>query len=304
MKWIKQGRVFCPDGNFDWMRSHAAGPLAEHMEGDRFRVYFGCRDAANRTSIGQLELDITRPDRVLDLSPTPVVAPGARGLFDDSGVSTGCLVRNGSVRFLYYLGWNLGVTVPWRNTIGLAVSRAGETGFEKFSRAPLLDRAEADPFSISYPWVMHDGGRWRMWYGSNLSWGAKAEDMGHVIKYAESDDGILWRRDGKVAIGARSPGEYAIAKPCVVKDGALYRMWYSNRGVAYRIGYAESDDGMAWRRMDEEVGIDVSASGWDSESIQYAHVFRHREHLYMLYNGNGYGKTGFGLAICAEGSTR
>jgi hypothetical protein len=213
----------------------------------------------------------------------------------------GCIVRNGSSRYLYYLGWNLGVTVPWRNAIGLAISPDGDSRFEKVSRAPVVDRNETDPFSISYPWVMHEGGRWRMWYGSNLDWGAGVQaDMAFVVKYGESDDGVHWRRDGVIAIGHNSPGEYAIARPCVLKDEARYRMWYSHRGPAYRIGYAESDDGIRWGRMDEDVGIDVSASGWDCESIEYAYVFRHRQRLYMLYNGNGYGKTGFGLAICTS----
>jgi len=300
MQWTKLGRIFCPDNNYDWMRTHAAGPIAEHLHGDRFRIYFGCRDAGNRTSIGFVEVDITQPERILVLSDRPVVSPGAAGLFDDSGTSTGCLVAHGSARYLYYLGWNLGVTVPWRNTIGLAISAGPDAPFEKYSPAPLLDRSSVDPFSISYPWVMHDDGRWRMWYGSNLSWGKEAADMAHVIKYAESDDGIHWRRDGVVAIAAKSAEEYAIAKPCVLKEDRLYRMWYSHRGEKYRIGYAESDDGIVWRRKDELVGIDVSADGWDSEAIQYAHVFRHRGALYMLYNGNGYGKTGFGLAVCAD----
>jgi predicted GH43/DUF377 family glycosyl hydrolase len=300
MKWTKLGRIFCPEDNFDWMRSHAAGPIAEPVEGDRFRIYFGCRDAANRTSIGSLELDITRPERILHLSSEPVIGPGRPGLFDDSGTSTGCLVRNGSARYFYYLGWNLGVTVPWRNTIGLARSDGPGLAFEKCSRAPLLDRCEVDPFSISYPWVMHDGDRWKMWYGSNLNWGAEAREMAHVIKYAESSDGIHWQRDGAIAINFASPAEYAIAKPCVVKEGSRYRMWYSHRGPSYRIGYAESADGIHWDRHDGAVGIDVSPTGWDSESIQYACVFRHRERLYMLYNGNSYGKTGFGLAVSTD----
>jgi hypothetical protein len=297
MKWTKVGRVFCPDGNFDWMRTHAAGPIAEHLEGDFFRVYFGCRDAQNRTSIGSLDMDLTRPDRIENLAREPVVAPGSPGHFDDSGASTGCLARHGEQRYLYYLGWNLGVTVPWRNSIGLAVSEAPGAPFRKISPAPVVDRGPVDPFSVSYPWVMHDGGRWRMWYGSNLSWGREAADMAHVIKYAESDDAIHWVREGLVAIAGRSRAEYAIAKPCVLKDGSIYRMWYSCRGDAYRIGYAESSDGLVWKRRDDDVGIDVSPTGWDSESIQYAHVFRHGPSLYMLYNGNGYGKTGFGLAI-------
>ncbi len=109
---------------------------------------------------------------------------------------------------------------------------------------------------------------------------------------------LAWERRGDVAIGAASPAEYAIARPCVVKENGLYRMWYSHRGPSYRIGYAESRDGLAWQRKDGEVGIDVSASGWDSEAIQYACVFRHRGRLHMLYNGNHYGRTGFGLAVC------
>ncbi len=297
MKWTKVGRVFCPDGNFDWMRTHAAGPIAEHLHSDVFRVYFGCRDAENRTSIGSLELDLARPDRIANLSREPVVAPGSAGHFDDSGTSTGCLVQHGERRFLYYLGWNLGVTVPWRNSIGLAVSDGPDAPFRKFSPAPIVDRGPTDPFSISYPWVMRDGGRWRMWYGSNLAWGSLATAMAHVIKYAESDDGIHWKREGRIAIPARSREEYAIAKPCVLKEGSLYRMWFSHRGDSYRIGYAESSDGTTWQRRDDETGVGVSPSGWDSESVQYAFVVRHRARLYMLYNGNRYGATGFGLAF-------
>jgi predicted GH43/DUF377 family glycosyl hydrolase len=301
VKWTKLGRVFCPDGNFPWMRTHAAGPIAEPLEGDLFRVYFGCRDELNRTSVGSLVMDLRQPGRILDLASEPVIQPGPAGTFDDSGTSTGCLVQRGAARYFYYLGWNLGVTVPWRNSIGLAISEAPGSPFRKHSPAPLVDRAATDPFSISYPWVMPDGDGWRMWYGSNLSWGSQAQDMAHVIKYAESDDALQWRREGVIAIGLQSPGEYAIAKPCVVKDAGLYRMWYSHRGPSYRIGYAESADGTAWQRRDAEAGIDVSASGWDSESVQYAFVFRHSGTLYMLYNGNGYGRTGFGLAV-ASGS--
>ncbi len=301
MKWTKVGRVFCPEGDLDWMRTHAAGPIAEHLEGDLFRVYFGCRDGRNRTHIGSLDLDITRPDRIETLSREPVVAPGSAGHFDDSGASTGCIVRHGAERYLYYVGWNLGVTVPWRNSIGLAVSDAPGAPFRKISPAPIVDRGPADPFSISYPWVMREGARWRMWYGSNLAWGPDAADMAHVIKYAESSDGIQWAREGRVSIGARSSAEYAIAKPCVLKEGSLYRMWYSHRGDSYRIGYAESADGLVWQRRDDEAGIDVSSSGWDSESLQYAFVFRHGPRLYMLYNGNRYGATGFGLAY-SEGN--
>ncbi len=69
------------------------------------------------------------------------------------------------------------------------------------------------------------------------------------------------------------------------------------RGEKYRIGYAESDDGQTFTRMDEEVGIGVSQDGWDSDMICYPCVFDLHDMRYMIYCGNEYGKTVFGLAI-------
>lgn len=296
MQWTKLGHVFVADGEHAWMQTHASNPVAEWVVDDVFRVYFSTRDAMARSHIAFIELDLNRPNVILNVSNTPVVAPGELGGFDDSGTSMGCLVRHGRRRYLYYLGWNLGVTVPWRNAIGLAISEGPGQPFIKHSPAPVLDRSAVDPFTVSYPWVLQQQGGWRMWYGSNLRWGQAQRDMDHLLKYAESDDGITWRRDGRIAIPLQNPAEYALSKPCVIRDADGYRMWFSHRGPAYRIGYAESPDGQVWERADEKAGITVSESGWDSESVEYPCVFDHKGCRYLFYNGNGYGRTGFGLA--------
>lgn len=297
MRWRKLGQIFSPDNTHDWMRSHAANTFAERIDGDLYRIYFSTRGENNRSSVGWAEIDLREPTRVIRVSDQPVVIPGAPGTFDDSGASMACIVTDGDVRFLYYLGWNLGVTVPWRNSIGLAISSGKDAPFIKWSQAPVMDRGPTDPFSISYPWILRDQSLWRMWYGSNLSWGAEQRDMAHLIKYAESDDGIHWRRDGRIAIPFASENEYAMSKPCVIREDGCYRMWYSFRGDTYRIGYAESPDGLEWTRLDHLAGIEPSVSGWDSECVEYPNVFRHGDDRYMLYNGNGYGRTGFGIAI-------
>jgi predicted GH43/DUF377 family glycosyl hydrolase len=296
MKWRRLGQVFCPDRIAPWMVSHAANPVAEPLGESLCRVYFSTRDDRKRSSIAWLEVDLRDPTNVLRIAEVPVLSPGRIGAFDDSGASMGCIARVGADRYLYYLGWNLGVTVPWRNSIGLAVSR-NEGGFERVSEAPVLDRGHHDPFSVSYPWVLREDGLWRMWYGSNTNWGEAQKDMAHLVKYAESSDGTVWRRDGRVAIPLKSSEEYAISKPCVVRDASLYRMWYSHRGTQYRIGYAESRDGLSWARLDEKVGIDRSEYGWDSEAICYPCVFDQDGKRFMLFNGNGYGRTGFGIAV-------
>jgi predicted GH43/DUF377 family glycosyl hydrolase len=296
MKWKKLGRIFCPDNHHPWMQTHAANTVAEHLKDDLFRVYFSCRDEDNHSSIGYVDVDINPPFTVTAVSEKPVLVRGEAGLFDDSGVSLSCIATVRGKKFMYYLGWNLGVTVPWRNSIGLAIYNEQTDQFEKYGNAPLLDRNEVDPYSISYPFVIKDGDVYRMWYGSNLSWGKDQKDMAHVIKYAESRDGIEWNREGVIALQFKNDQEYAMSRPYVIKEEGVYKMWYSYRGESYRIGYAESSDAIQWVRKDEFAGIDVASEGWDSESVEYPFIFDHQGRRYMLYNGNAYGKTGFGLA--------
>jgi hypothetical protein len=122
------------------------------------------------------------------------------------------------------------------------------------------------------------------------------------IKYAESLDGMKWDQKGIVAIKAINELETSLARPCVVKHADKYKMWYSYKrdSKTYRIGYAESTDGVNWIRMDNSVGIEPSKDGWDSEMIEYAAIFLHKENIYMLFNGNGYGLSGAGLAVLIQ----
>lgn len=301
MRWLKIQSVFSPDRNYSWMQSHAANPVAVWQKDGIYRIYFTCRDEHNKSHIGFADVDFEDNFKIVKLSDEPVIEPGEPGMFDDSGVAMGYYLLIGGIPHIYYLGWNLKVTVPWLNTIGLAKLNVATGKFEKVSRAPIMDRSHEDPFTISYPSVLFDNDIYKMWYGSNLKWGKQQHEMNHVIKYAESLDGYNWTRRNSIAVDLVHEGEYALSKPVVIKEGNNYSMWYSYRAkgniLTYRIGYAESLDGITWIRKDSEAGIDVSDSGWDSEMICYPYVFDYKTKKYMLYNGNGYGKTGFGVAI-------
>ncbi|WP_156296434.1 hypothetical protein [Mycobacterium paragordonae] len=296
--WRKLGLTFRPNAEFPWMLSHAAVPIAEHLDGNLFRVYFSARDSANRSVTGSLVMDLERPNQVLELTREPVIAPGKLGTFDDSGAMATWLTCHGNRRLLWYIGWNLGVTVPFRNSIGLAVSLNGGP-FEKFAEGPILDRTPFEPHFCASCCVLREGDLWRNWYLSTVGWqgaGGGIEYRCH-IKYAESVDGIAWRRAGAVAIDFQSAGENVISRPSVLRDAEGWHMWYSHRGNHYRIGYARSENGEDWTRYDNDVGIDVTPGDWDGEMIEYPFVFEHKERRYMLYNGNGFGLSGFGLAV-------
>lgn len=302
MVWKKLGRIFIPDGHLTWANTHASTPCAVQLEGDRYRIYFSSRDKIQRSSIGFLEISLKDPERILLVNELPILVPGERGLFDDNGVSMGHIVEHAGQLYLYYVGWNLAVTVPFRNSIGLAIKTPTEANFIKYSQAPVLDRSNEDPFSLSYPWIIKEKNQFRMWYGSHLTWEAGELDMQHVIKCAESDDGIHWKRTKQICISL-GVDESGLSRPSILKDATgCYHMWFSRRlgrKETYRIGYATSVDGFNWTRDDSHAGIDISEEGWDSEMICYPCVFEYNSTLYMLYNGNGFGRSGFGLAMRA-----
>jgi hypothetical protein len=197
------------------------------------------------------------------------------------------------------MGWNLGVRAPWRNAIGLAkAAHVSDCCFERYSPGPILDRSPEDPYTLSYPWVLQLGPEdWRMWYGSSVAAAASNSEIRHVIKRAYSRDGIHWLRDGRTLIDFANEEEYAIARPTVLEHRGCLYMWFACRGAQYRIGCATSRDGEIWKRCDAALGFPPSATGWDSEMTCYPCAFRYRDQLWLAYNGNDYGKTGFGLAV-------
>jgi predicted GH43/DUF377 family glycosyl hydrolase len=300
MRWKKLGRIFEPPSHLDWMVGYAAVPVALHLAGARYRIYFSGRDGENRSQLGYFEIDLDDPARTLKVSQRAVLGHGEPGRFDDSGVMGSSLVRSRDGRLLlYYIGWNRGTTVPFYNSIGLAASDDGGESFRRVSIAPVVPKDELDPCFTAGPHVMIEGPLWRLWYLSCVRWVKTAVGMKHYynIRYAESDDGLCWRKHPAPVIDFAGPQEYAISQPRVLRDGEAYKMWYSYRGHSYRIGYATSGDGVHWQRRDSEVGIDVSSEGWDCESIEYPCLFDHGGKRYLFYNGNSYGQTGVGLAV-------
>lgn len=306
MKWKKLGNIFSVNKNNNWMYSHASVPFAELIKDNKFKIYFSTRNNKNESSIGYIIIDLDNLEKIIYISENAVLTKGELGSFDDSGTMGSCILNIDNIKYLYYIGWNLGKTVPFRNSIGLAISKDNGSTFEKAYNGPILDRTKEEPHFTASSCVIKDNGIYKIWYLSCTNWiklNNKITPCYH-IKYAESNDGIIWNRKGIVAIDYKDVYEYAISVPRVIKENNVYKMWFSSRGTkeieTYRIRYAESKDGIIWIRKDEDVGIDVSKKGWDSEMICYPFIFDHKDNRYMLYNGNDYGKTGIGLAVLED----
>lgn len=305
MTWKKMGLIFKPEGQFHWMESHAQVPTIYLME-DRFRVFFACRNDKGKSLTACIDLDLDNPAKILQLYERPVLSFGIPGAFDDDGVMPGYIVKHNQQLWMYYSGWNQRVNVPYHNCMGLAVSDDNGLSFRRMYDGPIMDRIPTEPYIAVTPSVIKNTDQWQMWYVSGVKWvlvDQKYEPV-YVIKYAHSIDGVHWQRPNITCVSQKFENE-AFSHPNVIFMNEQYHMWYCYRDShdfrdgtgSYRIGYATSVDGMTFKRDDENAGITVSDHGWDSKMICYPYVVKRENKLIMFYNGNGFGKSGFGYAI-------
>lgn len=297
--WRKLGLLYYPAGinQHPKLLTHAANPLPVLIEGDVYRIFFSGRDADNRSSVGAVDIDIVKR-KVIREHSQPFFQHGSAGSFFADGVSIGNCYEVNGVHYMLFMGWQTPKAGHWRGDVGRLVVKPDLT-LELDGEAPFMGSDAIDPVSLSYPWVQKNKmGGYSMWYGSTRTWDAGNGEMLHVINHATSDDGDHWRRHG-LSVPYQLGVAQAFSRPTVLRDANGFHMWFSYRsgaGQKYRVGYAVSASGDKWELKLDEVGIDVSAEGWDSEMIEYPFVFDHKDERYMLYNGNGNGKTGIGLA--------
>ena len=303
-RWKKIGQLFVPreSGQHPKLISHAANPLPVHMTGDIYRIFFSGRDVQNRSSVGAVDVDIVQR-KVIKEHHAPFFEHGPVGSFYSDGVSIGNCYEASGIRYMLFMGWQNPPCGHWRGDIGRLIVTS-ELALQLEDVEPLMGIDSTDPISLSYPWVKaRPSSGFDMWYGSTHKWDAGNGEMLHVINHATSEDGNNWSRKG-LAVPYELGIAQAFSRPTtVLNETGDFEMWFSFRsgaGEKYRIGYAKSEDGLNWTLDLKSAGIDVSPSGWDSEMIEYPFVFDHSGARYMLYNGNGYGKTGIGLAVMED----
>ena len=300
MRWRKLGLLYAPGGRNPKALSHAMGPTPFVVSNDLIRLYIAHLDEHSVGRIGYVEVKRSDPTRPVAVVEDPVLEIGPPGTFDDNGVVPSSVVQVGNQLRLYYVGFQLQRKIPYTMFSGLAVSEDAGRTFRRASNVPLLDRGHEELFIRSAPFVLEADGEWRMWYV--CAWGWTHDLSGKIVpqydvRHVASRDGVAWQSQSTACLAPQGPDEIGLGRPFVVRHNGEYRMWYSIRTRnGYGLGYAESADGLTWTRMDEKVGIACSSTGWDSEMICYAAIVPGPERWLMFYNGNGYGRTGVGVA--------
>lgn len=304
MGWVGQGRIYASPGDGTWKHQFAMLPTPHLRENGDLRIFLGFCDPGMVGRVGYIDVDPQDPSAVRSVSAEPVLDIGVPGAFDDNGVVPISLVRAGDALHLYYIGFQLGVRVPYFMFAGLAVSRDDGETFHRVQATPVLERNPQELYARCGCHVIHDEGRWRMWYIGSLDAGWTERDGKKVplytVRYVESRDGVHWTPGvGTPCMTFRSVDEHGFGRPFVRKTPQGYEMLLSVRTYSrgYYLAQATSLDGVTWARQDGDLEIsNRSAGDWDSENTCYAHAFEIGGQSYLFYNGNGYGKSGVGFA--------
>ena len=299
MRWVKKGFIFGPDGKLAWARDTALTPTPILLNEETIRVYVGFRDEVGVSRIGFVDVDSNSPNIIKQVSARLALDIGAQGMFDDNGVILGDVIRvNGDIR-MYYVGFQLVSKVKFLAFSGLAISKDGGDTFERYSNAPILDRANDSSFIRAIHSVVKIEDQFHIWYASGNGW----ELINGIpypqyrIRHAISKDGFYIETEGNICVDIEGL-EYRIGRPRVFRLNNQFFMHYT-RGTTdgqYLAGLAESFDGVRWRRIDSELGIGLSETGWDAKHLCYPAVIAAKGKIYMFYNGNDMGKAGFGYA--------
>lgn len=319
MKWNKLGKIFDPTQYKlpnDCVQ-FAQSPQALVFD-DFVRIYFSTRsvDKSNGKYLSHIAfVDMQKNLRdIIRVSDQTVISLGKLGCFDEHGIFPMSVTRHGDAIYGYTCGWSRRVSVSVDTAIGLAISHDGGLTFQRIGDGPVLAASLKEPCLIGDGFVKVIGGVFHMWYIFGTGWNRFSTDAQpdrtYKISHAVSNDGINWtKEEARQIITDRLGADESQALPTVIGIDDRFHMFFcyrqssdfrNNKERGYRIGHAYSDDLANWMRDDENPLLDVTSGSWDSDMLCYPHVFECDSKVFLLYNGNEFGRYGFGLAVLEQ----
>ncbi|WP_291588237.1 hypothetical protein [Comamonas sp. UBA7528] len=318
MIWEKIGKIFDPSKHnlSNNCKEYAQSPQTLILE-DRVRIFFSTRslDEKGKFLSHIAYVDFSRNMKnILGTSSSTVIPLGEKGCFDEHGIFPINIYQDDERIIAYTTGWNRKVSVSVDTSIGLAISHDKGHTFEKYGAGgPIVTANIKEPFLVGDAFVKKYHNIYYMWYIYGSKWIKKntndSAERVYKIAQATSVDGITWNRDSINIIQDTIDADECQALPSVIFHNGLYHMYFcyrdaygfrTEKGKGYRIGYAYSSDLKKWNRDDRCGGIELSQTGWDSDMQCYPHIFQCDGQIFLLYNGNEFGRGGFGLAILTE----
>lgn len=305
MKWLKLGKIFdCAYNN----KLFAQSPQALVFD-DFIRIYYSTREKDGDKYLSHVAfVDMERDfSSVVGVSTKPVLPLGELGCFDEHGIFPFSPIKEGRRILAYTTGWSRRSSVSVDTSIGLATSYDDGVTFHRIGNGPVLSSSLNEPFLIGDGFVKPIDGILHMWYIAGTKWKLYngVPERIYKINHAISSNRIDWEKKEQHIIPTRLGEDECQALPSVIKINNLWHMLFcyrlafdfrTNSQNSYKIGHATSRDLITWKRKEDPLPTS-SPYQWDSNMMCYPNVFKVDKTVYMLYNGNEFGKHGFGLAV-------
>lgn len=318
MKWIKRGKIFDPTEHVlpNGCMQFAQSPQALVFD-DFVRIYFSTRAVdVNGKFLSHIAfVDMKKNLReVIRISDKPVIPLGGLGCFDEHGIFPMNVMRHSDAVYGYTCGWSRRVSVSVDTAIGLAVSRDDGLTFQRIGDGPVLAASLHEPCLVGDGFVKVIDGVFHMWYIFGTGWKRYAPEVApdrtYKIGHATSKNGIEWiKEEARRIIPDRLGPDESQALPTVIGIDGRHHMFFCYRESfdfrkvkerSYRIGHAWSDDLVNWTRDDGNPLLEGTHGEWDSDMQCYPHGFECDGKIFLLYNGNEFGRHGFGLVELAR----
>lgn len=316
LKWVKHGKIFDPtdySASEPYIGLFAQSPQTLVFE-NFIRIYFSTRRVEETSGkfishVSYVDMD-KKLQKIIGFNKSSVISRGSLGCFDEHGIFPFNVVRHQNKILAYTTGWSRRVSVSVDTGIGLALSEDEGKSFQRYGTGPVMSASVGEPYLVADAFVKSINNQLHMWYIFGTKWMRYKPDCDpdrtYKIGYATSTNGIDWKRTDALQIIPDLLGEYeSQALPSVAYWGGIYHMFFCYResynfrkaaGRGYRLGYARSKDLIEWERDDSQVSSLESEAGWDGEMQCYPHIFECDGTVFLLYNGNEFGRYGFGVA--------
>ncbi len=173
-------------------------------------------------------------------------------------------------------------------------AKTNSTGWVKFKGNPVLGSTELGTCFDVHVHRIETG--FRMYF----SWRPQCS-----LAFVESSDGINWN-EPQIILGPNpeSGWEDNLNRNCVVIRNGIHHMWYTGQARGFsRIGYAESSDGVNYRRVSCEP-VMIPEFPWEKESVMNPFVkWDEKRGIYRMWYAAGetYEPNALGYAESRDG---
>jgi hypothetical protein len=286
--------------------SHNVRPLPIKINSTTLRIFFASRLKDDTPSPNFIDVDINNPKIIKKINKKILVKNGVNGSFDSDGITFTQITPYKGKYLIQYSGWKRS---RYKMTIDMGIGYIlADKNFNKFSKisdGPIIHKDIMNSLGVSASHVFREKNKFKLFYCRITKWIKAKHDyeMIYTVFGGESKDMFNWKFFKEPLIKQKYPTE-VISAPEVRKIKGNYYMWYSYRGSInknkkkFKIGFAFSNNGFNWKRMDKKNVVKISniRGDWDFESNCYPSFYNHKSKNYVFYSGAGTGYEGFGYS--------